>query len=327
MNGTQPSWPGWSNQLGFVPYPTLPQGEITDEVRRKFVEDVIRANASQPSYNGFRLHSLPVIRSDVGVFAAPAAWVQTGTQSQLNTLMSGRQLLVKVYDNINFTIDMSPPVYPQLPYRWNTAAWSEQGLGDFVARGWSGLDRNSVSCYFGVCGVVYSQVSDPYSKSVDLVKGSAAQDVPALPPLEQADILMRLGRADKAEPLLRSQLSSDGLNASVQRMLGLSLLDQRRYSEAAAEIYAAYFTNPQLASSPVDPAWMVGGPMEHRNRFLAMQDHANRTRSVASLFAAVVLAQSDGRPEVARRLLDRASKMGLDTQIEGSMRKALARKP
>ena len=133
---------------------------------------------------------------------------------------------------------------------------------------------------------------------------------------EHSDSVVRY-RAYLAE---QRELGSEDFAVAVE--LAVALLAEGRHDDAVAMFRLAYSSDPGLAATPVN---LRVGLSDARWRELVVSAvrHANRRGSPASWLAVGVLMQAEGRPDVALRMIDRASGLGLDDQIATPLAAAL----
>lgn len=151
------------------------------------------------------------------------------------------------------------------------------------------------------------------------------QEAPEMTALERGELRLRTGDAVGADSALREHLKANPTDAKGLRTLGLALLEQRKVSEAIAVVMAAYTLDPTLAQAPIAPGTIPGDASDLRARFTQVVEIANRQKSASPAFVAAVLAQAEGRKEVALRMLNRATEQGLSAKLGDAMRHALGK--
>ena len=155
---------------------------------------------------------------------------------------------------------------------------------------------------------------------------SAAPDMPVreLTPLEKAELALKGGDAADAVKQFKLHLRESPDDAGVERMLAIALIDDRKVDQGVAVLIHAYMKQPHLAQDALEPRTLSGGDLDHRHRFTQVMDYASRVKTGSSYFAAAVLAQSEGRFDTAKRMLERAIATGLDKKVAEEMKVALA---
>lgn len=143
--------------------------------------------------------------------------------------------------------------------------------------------------------------------------------------VELAEYSLSIGDAVRAADQLEAHLASEPDDSGAKRLLGVALLEQRKVEQAVAVLVQAYMDQPMLARTPIETEILAGGEMTHRARFTRLMDFANRTKTASAYFAACVLAQSEGRADVAKKLLKKAADAGLSKGVVDEMRLALAK--
>ena len=137
-------------------------------------------------------------------------------------------------------------------------------------------------------------------------------------PLEKADAMLMYGETKAASEAYRKYLEDAPDDAAAMRSLAIALLDLRRFDEAVAVMAMAYEKQPRLARTPIDPA-LFGGPSGLRSRVNAAVTYANRVNSGSAWLMVAALMQSEGRDEVAVRMIERAKLAGLSDLIASQM--------
>ncbi len=141
--------------------------------------------------------------------------------------------------------------------------------------------------------------------------------------IERADEAWQLGRPDVAAGLLKEYLRAAPDDADALRYLALTLIDQRRVEEGVALMALAYEKLPQLASRPLPASAIPGGRDAMRKRVNAVSSLANQTRTASAWMTLAVLIQGEGRSDVARRILRRATAAGLSGSAAMELRAAM----
>ncbi len=217
------------------------------------------------------------------------------------------------FPTINYRSDYSYGKYPPRLYRSFYSAYED----------WDRY-RNSCYCYdnpYLIVGGDRSYVVDPRLTAQTDAAGVAIRE---LTPLEKAEIALKTGDAGEAAKQLKLHLKESPDDAGVERLLAMALLDDRKVDQGVAVLLHAYTKQPQLASDALDPRILSGGELEHRHRFSLVMDYANRVKTGSSYFAASVLAQSEGRFDIASKMLDRAIAAGLDKKVADEMKVGIA---
>ena len=218
------------------------------------------------------------------------------------------------FPTINYRSDYSYGKYPSRLYRSYYSGYED----------WDRL-RNSCGGYDNPylmvgrdCG---SYVVDPRLTAQADTGGTPIRE---LSPLEKAEIAIKSGDASEASKQLKLHLRESPDDAGVERLLAIALIDDRKVDQGVAVLLHAYTKQPQLAVDALEPRTLSGGELELRHRFSVVMDYANRVKTGAAYFAASVLAQSEGRFDVAGKMLDKAIAMGLDKKVAEEMKVGIA---
>ena len=108
------------------------------------------------------------------------------------------------------------------------------------------------------------------------------------------------------------------------RLSALMYLEEKQPSEAATRITSAYKHMPELARRPINAAELQMSSARLRELVVKASKYAQRTKTGSSWLVMTVLAQAEGRTEVAMNNLKKASAAGLDQDIVVAMTKVLA---
>jgi hypothetical protein len=226
------------------------------------------------------------------------------------------------FPTVNYSSYSSLDKYPSRLYRSYYAPWK----GNVGYSNGQIYDQN---------GAIYGYY-DPYlvvgadkSVIVDQRLLSPGPNAPAreATALERAEYAMRTGNATEAVKQLKEHLKGAPDDAGVERLLAIALLDDRKTEQAIAVMLHAYTKQPQLARDPIDP-YVVGNgaDYDHHLRFTKVMEYANRVKTGSAYLAAAVLAQSEGRLDTAKKLLDKAAAEGVDKKVADELALALASK-
>lgn len=136
---------------------------------------------------------------------------------------------------------------------------------------------------------------------------SSEQGVPAAPMtlVETADAALAAGQWGIAARLYQKHLQTSKDDHLAERSLAIALLGNRETAQAVAVMAMAYTQEPGLAAIPIDLDTVGEGPLKFRELFNAASTYANRVKTGSAWLTAGVLAQAEGRDDVAKRVLAR----------------------
>lgn len=215
--------------------------------------------------------------------------------------------------------------------------------GEFLNGTITTSHRRSHRHGFTNCGVYWGYSSgvnlwDPFPYGIDnrLIEGvqpgsslafpaSAAAPAPAPEPpttLEQARVFFEGGQVESAIEQYRRHLVVDREDFAAAAELGMVLIEAGRGDDGVAMISFAYSMDPALGSWPLSDRILLDSKRWRKIVVRGVQ-HANRRDSASAWLAVAVLMQAEGRRDVARRMLDRATDRGLDATVAGAMRSVL----
>lgn len=132
--------------------------------------------------------------------------------------------------------------------------------------------------------------------------------------MEQAEVLLGAKQYESAAAAYREQLAAHPDDAEAVRMLGVTLMLDRKPREAGEYMLSAYRMSPSLAANPVIlPIGLTDEDLaKAANRAI---EHAQRTRTAPAWLAAAVLSQSRDKLPVARNFAKAAKTAGLDPEV------------
>ena len=161
------------------------------------------------------------------------------------------------------------------------------------------------------------------------VTGADGQPVPepepeAPPtPIEVAWAAMAAGHADDATSAFVEHLNSEPGDGEALRGFGFSLLLGGDAALAAGPVRTAYAMAPHLGMTPPSEA-DFGGRAEVRKLVVRAVRYGHEVGSASAWLVAAVLAQAEGRMDVAERFLGWAEAAGLEAETVRWMRTGFA---
>jgi hypothetical protein len=160
-------------------------------------------------------------------------------------------------------------------------------------------------------------------------EGTAGPDerlLPALPRLshrEQADVLLRAGDYEGAAQEYLKQLD-EREDSGAARSLGVALLLADRPRHASLAMLEAYRMDLSLAANAFDES-VLPPDVSARRAMSKAVSFATRSNQPGSWLLAAVLAQAQGRPDVAARFVERGRAAALEAPIADALVAALAK--
>jgi hypothetical protein len=206
--------------------------------------------------------------------------------------------------------------------------------GYMSPRGYSVRHRSSFpmsySCAGGVCGysdTLVHGVMSGYDPTMTSQPAAAPQpmDSEEAEPVserERGDLLLRAGRAKDAIAAFQSHLRAQPNDADAMRGLGLAMIVASQFKDGVSMVSLAYKTDPTLASDPISVE-AFGSRGELRRILERVSLYANRSRIPAAWLTLAALMQTEGRTELAIKMIDRGREAGLEPEIAAQMAAAL----
>lgn len=145
--------------------------------------------------------------------------------------------------------------------------------------------------------------------------------------MERAQGALREGKYANAVPLLKQHLEAHPEDADALRLLGVAHLGAGASVDGSAAIRAAYVLDPSLATRRLTPdsAGLSAGALRALDE--RARAYANNAKSGSAYLASSVLAQANGHDALAKVMLERAVKAGLQAEVADALAAALAPKP
>lgn len=155
-------------------------------------------------------------------------------------------------------------------------------------------------------------------------QGGEANEVPEeLTPLQKGLEALWRGESGAAVTILRDALKTTPEDAQAMRWLAFALLEENRFDDAAGVMKIAYGLDEKLAGEPIDFDGLEIEAARVRKGLEKAVRHGHKAGGAGAWLLAAVLAQAEGRKDVARTLLGRAEAGGLDRSVVEAMEAAL----
>ncbi len=151
------------------------------------------------------------------------------------------------------------------------------------------------------------------------------QAQPSEPPtaLEVGKAMIAADQPKHAIEAFRRDIKEHGSEGTTMRYLAIALAEDKQIEEAAAVMRSAYRIDPALATSPIDLVGLGYSERTFRELIARCVVAANRLNTGSSWLLVTSLMQAEGRTEPARRMLEKASKQGLEPAILDPLQSAL----
>ncbi len=161
------------------------------------------------------------------------------------------------------------------------------------------------------------------------VQGTSAS--PAAPPapvqestpLDRGQRAIREQDAAKAVKELRAHLRQDPADGSAMRLLAIALFENGSLDDGAAVLRNAYRTTPALIDEPISHEDLGLSAPRRREMLSEVVQHAHKVNTASAWLSVVSIMQGEGRLALARDMLDRAERAGLDLETVKAFDRAL----
>jgi hypothetical protein len=160
----------------------------------------------------------------------------------------------------------------------------------------------------------------PGASAPSAPKASPARESTALERGQQA---LRDQDAAKAVKELRAHLRQEPADGSAMRLLAIALFENGNLDDGAAVLRNAYRTSPALADEPIAPEDLGLSAQRLREMLSEVVRHAHKVNTASAWLSVVSIMQGEGRVALARDMLDRAERAGLDLETIKAFDRAL----
>ncbi len=221
------------------------------------------------------------------------------------------------------------PVYPSpygySPYGSPYSTYSTSGLLSLPAPAVS-YDALTGSYIYGYGNPFYPGLygTGPYATAPSASPGAAQPESrPAPSAADIAAYQLSMDLPGRAVTTLSAYLKTSPDDARAMRSLAFALLQDRRLDDGVATLRNAYRMDPGLASEPVEAGSIGLDDDDLRDLVLRGVTYANRVDTGSSWLTVAVLMQAEGRTALAKNMLDKAEKKGLEAEVSTALRMAL----
>jgi len=157
---------------------------------------------------------------------------------------------------------------------------------------------------------------------------SASPAAQALPvrestPLDRGQQALREQDAAKAVKELRAHLRKEPADGSAMRLLAIALFENGGLDDGAAVLRNAYRTSPALVDEPIAPEDLGLSAQRLREMLSEVVQYAHKVNTASAWLSVVSIMQGEGRLALARDMLDRAQRAGLDLETVKAFDRAL----
>lgn len=142
-------------------------------------------------------------------------------------------------------------------------------------------------------------------------------------PLERGQQALRDQDAAKAVKELRAHLRKEPADGSAMRLLAVALFENGSLDDGAAVLRNAYRTSPALVDEPIAPEDLGLSGQRLREMLSEVVQYAHKVNTASAWLSVVSIMQSEGRVVLARDMLDRAERAGLDLDTVKAFDRAL----
>lgn len=152
---------------------------------------------------------------------------------------------------------------------------------------------------------------------------------PAEPPAPPTAFELGKAALDAKQPryaieAFRRALKEDGQDPIIMRYLAIALAENKQFDDAAAVMSSAYKLSPGLATDPIDLAGLGYTERSFREFTARCVRAANSNNTGSSWILVTALMQAEGRNDTAKRTLQKAKALGVESDVIDSLEASLA---
>ena len=158
------------------------------------------------------------------------------------------------------------------------------------------------------------------------INAPPAPEAPAareLSSLEKGQQALRDDEPERAVKELRVHLRKEPKDASAMRLLAIALFENKDLDDGAAVLRNAYRTSLDLAEEPLAPRDVGLSNTRVREMLSEVVQYAHKVNTASAWLSVTSIMQAEGRTGLAKDMLARAEKAGLDRETRVAFEQAL----
>jgi hypothetical protein len=164
---------------------------------------------------------------------------------------------------------------------------------------------------------------DPRVRGTSASPASQAAPVRESTSLERGQQALRDQDAAKAVKELRAHLRKEPADGSAMRLLAIALFEHGRLDDGVAVLRNAYRSTPALADEPISSEDLGLSAQRLREMLSEVVQYAHKVNTASAWLSVVSIMQGEGRVALARDMLHRAERAGLDLETVKAFDRAL----
>lgn len=203
---------------------------------------------------------------------------------------------------------------------------SPYGYGRYGYSSYPSLSSYSSGAYLStqpVDGVLTRQVDSTLRSPGAGQPARASEPEREWTAIEVARLFMAADELDRSIEAFRDHLDEDGEDVEAMRDLGVAMIEAGRLEDGIAMIAMAYRTDPVLARTALDVYGLGLDGRRYDALLSRVLGFARKTDSGSAHLAGVMLLQGDRKVAGALRVLDRAERAGLASEVVDAFRREL----
>jgi len=158
----------------------------------------------------------------------------------------------------------------------------------------------------------------PAPTSAPVVPAQATAPLTPPTPLELGKIALAYQQPKVAIEAFKREIKEKGNTPSTLRLLAVALMEDKRFDDAASVMWSAYRIDPKLGGDPIDVSELGYYSAEWRSLVTKAVITANRLNKASSWLLVAALMQAEGRTDLAKKMAEKAKKVGLAPEIAGA---------
>jgi hypothetical protein len=206
---------------------------------------------------------------------------------------------------------VTPPVcrYPLFGWTYPSGAYWGSNLG--WAYGPNSYGQDPRLWVSNPQMIAPAQVTAPSAN----VASSPATPPQPLRPMELARLAIASGQPKVAIEAIRREIKEQGETTETLRLMAVAFAIDRRWNDASALMRSAYRLDTKLGASPLELVGLGFNAQSWRELVSRSVSNANRGKAASDWLLVAALMQAEGRDDLAKKMVERSLKTGLEPEI------------